>query len=125
MNTGNDCVSITFDDKTNDLIIGTSKGSILIYDFKNLTLKKTLTGHQHWVNCLTLDSSKNFLYSGGNDKKLNIWDIRNDFNLVKTIEDHSDHITSIIYIEQHIVSGGEDNMIFFYDVTNYEQVKKI
>ncbi|ORE08472.1 hypothetical protein BCV72DRAFT_89196 [Rhizopus microsporus var. microsporus] len=85
-----------------------------------LTIEKTLEGHAGCINTLDWSSSGEFLLSGSDDTRLNIYNAYNNFSLQCSIQSgHSANIFSAYFMpntsDRIIISGAGDSEIKFDD----------
>lgn len=59
-------------------------------------LIKTLVGHDNWVRGLAFHPGGRYLVSVGDDRTIRCWDLSRDAELVKTIDEPSNHFVSCI-----------------------------
>ena len=82
----------------------------------------TLEGHDKGVNCLDYFSGgdKPYLITGGDDKKIKIWDYQNK-SCVNTLEGHTHNISAVCFHPELplIVTGAEDGTVRLWHSTTY------
>lgn len=74
---------------------GSRDKSIRIWDSRG-TLIKTLMGHDNWVRGLVFHPGGKYLLSVSDDKTLRCWDLAQEGNLVKTLDDAHGHFVSCL-----------------------------
>lgn len=68
---------LLYDENNKDILIsGSNDSKIRLWNLKNGSIIKTLTGHTRNVRCLLL-YDKNTLISGSDDKTIRIWNLCN------------------------------------------------
>lgn len=99
---------------SSEVISGSYDHNIIIWDYEENKIKSTLKKHHDWV--MSLETSKDhndFLFSGGADKMINIWNI-NTYDLIFQLEGHTNFVSSLKKISSDILlSGGYDLSIKF------------
>jgi WD40 repeat protein len=76
-----------------DIVIGSSRGLLSLWDVEMSRTKMTLKGHSSSVDTASVSrKDPNFLVSGSNDLSLKLWDLRTRNN-VSTIKGHTLDIT--------------------------------
>jgi centriolar protein POC1 len=48
--------------------------TIKLWDVDTLKFRSSFVGHTNWVNCAKISNDMNLICSGGEDKKVIIWD---------------------------------------------------
>jgi WD40 repeat protein len=99
--------SLVWNNKTN-FASSSADGTIIIWNTEKVEPIKVLTGHIGYV--WSIDWKKNVLVSGGNDKKIFVW---NTNTYVKQeLTGHTGYVLSVnIDDKRNIISGGADNTI--------------
>ncbi|CAH1762642.1 4060_t:CDS:10, partial [Entrophospora sp. SA101] len=83
---------------------------------------RDLKGHFSCVNSLSFShDGGNYLISGSDDRRILLWDTYDDIESIKPkkcFKAHSSNVFSAIFdsSNKHILSCGNDNTIFYYDV---------
>eukprot|EP00911_Craspedida_sp_UC1_P002761 UC1_evm1s2025 len=83
------------------------------YDRFPDVIAMTLIGHTSDVWSVALDA--NIIVSGSSDKTINVWDRKNNYNLIKTLTGHTDEVRSVALDANVIVSGSNDKTIKVWD----------
>ena len=73
---------------------------------------KTYHGHTGWVYCMAIEGD--FLFSGGDDNKVRVWDMRNQMCL-KALSAHRNGVTSIVMCNGHLFTSAFDHYIIKWD----------
>ena len=95
----------------NRLVSGSDDKTIKIWNVEDGTVKRTLTGHTHYVNALKgLDNGD--LVSGSEDGTIKIWDVGT--GLVKKEMDVDTRINSFEMLQNgDLVSASEESIIIW------------
>jgi WD40 repeat protein len=80
----------------NTLVTGSCDQKIHIYDLQSKKLKNRIDAHDAEIFCMDLSPCGRYVVTGSNDTKVKIWDAWNQFQLVRTIEDHKDYVHSVM-----------------------------
>jgi WD40 repeat protein len=100
-----------------------SNREILIWDTRNETLVKTLTGHSTFVHHL-LKMQNGFLLSASADRTIKVWN-STDWVLTRTLEGHFDSVKCLAELSYDLVaSGSEDGEIRIWDVNKGTHVRR-
>ena len=103
----------------NTIIVAGCEPIIRSYDFVKGDAKQFM-GHRGWVYCLMLHDG--FLYSGGDDNTIRIWDMRTSLQ-VETLDAHRNGVTSIVMCNQMIITASFDHYIVQWDY--HEMLKRV
>jgi len=126
------------------IISGSADETIKIWNLSTFKLVTTLKGHNSIVSSVVVSSVENttdlpdnigkqYIISGSFDKTIKIWDL-STFKLVKTLEGHNYHVTSVTvsnfenattFAEQYIISGSFDGIIKIWDLLTFELVSTL
>ncbi|XP_024024941.1 mitogen-activated protein kinase-binding protein 1 [Morus notabilis] len=114
------------------LAAGDSKGSLHIYDLHTfdytcfqdahdseiLSLSFSLSSKKH-VDSKEVTTGHYFLASGGRDQLIHLYDVRRNFDLIESIDDHSAAVTSVkLACNGHkILSSAADRSLVFRDIS--------
>ena len=91
------------------------RGAIRIYDFRSGQLIKLLRSHTATVFDLAFNADGSRLISGSADNTVKVWDVRNNFRMIRTLKGHSRHIYAVgVLPNEQIVSVGLDKNIFVW-----------
>ena len=102
-------------------------GRIRIYNYQTGELEKVLYGHKNIVADLSFSLDGKYLISGSGDKTAKIWNVKNNFRLVDTINFHSQPIYAVKIIKKRnryfAITAGYDNKIEIYDMQQKKTIK--
>ena len=106
---------------------GTIQNEIEIWNSKNGKIIGKGRGHRGSIFCLKFNAERNELYSGSDDRSVRIWNfqklLESDCEPI-TLWGHTGRVWSVLYVENHLVSGGEDG-IFIWSILNQSKLKFI
>ncbi|CAG0916760.1 unnamed protein product [Notodromas monacha] len=76
--------------------------------------------HDHCVNCVRFLDSRMFV-TGGDDQKINVWDIRNMSDKVHCLHGHDAWVKSLAYIKESrtLLSSAFDGNIFAWEMNRF------
>ncbi len=91
--------------------------NIMIRDPFTAEVQMTLEGHRSFVNDLIFHPTGELLISGGDDKKVILWDLRNG-NHIETVDQHKFMVTSvgINHDGDMIASGDEGGWVYLWKI---------
>lgn len=97
------------------LLISAAKGDnqIKLWDiYSEDDVFQILEGHQDGVNTIALSNNEQFLVSGGEDKTVKIWDIK-ERKIIATLKGHTDSVKTVAISpnNKYIASAGYDKKI--------------
>ncbi|MFK8037534.1 MAG: caspase family protein [Crocinitomicaceae bacterium] len=70
------------------------RGEIMMYSAISLSLKHVLKAHLQAVNCVDIDNSGNYMVTGGNGKRIILWDL-NRMEMIRTFKSNIFRISQI------------------------------
>ncbi|KAF8820280.1 WD domain, G-beta repeat-containing protein [Cardiosporidium cionae] len=87
-------------------------------------LHRVISGHQGWVQCLSVDPTNEWFASGGNDRLLKIWDLASG-TLKLTLTGHINTIRDLAISSRHpyLFSCAEDNRVKCWDLEQNKVVR--
>ena len=115
------CVRVSPDGR--HLVSGDRSGNIRVHNTNNLNTVCTIEAHDSEVMCL--DFGGNYLASGSRDRLIHLFDVKNKFEFLTTLEDHSSCVTAVRFLspaasEWKLVSCGADKSIITRSVQEEE-----
>ena len=105
------------------LVSGDKEGKIVLWDFKNNTILKTLTFQKGIVTSLKFSPDGKYFASGGIDNKVYLYDISNNI-VLHVFTDHTDDITSVCFSPDGklLAAASGDKTISIYDLMNNQLI---
>ena len=81
------------------LALGDIQGRLRIYLIKEFKLVKEIQAHEQEIGCMDFTPENelelNFLATGSRERYIHVYDIKNDYNLIVRLDDHSSSVSSI------------------------------
>ncbi len=106
---------------------GKNVGRIRVYNYQTGELEKVLYGHENAISDLSFSLDGKYLISGSGDKTAKIWNVKNNFRLVDTINFHSKQVYAVKIIKKRnryfAITAGYDNKIEIYDMQQKKTIK--
>lgn len=66
-----------------------------------------------------------YLYTGGDDRRIKIWDISKDFANVEDLNGHEDGVISLEFADGMLYSGSFDHLILSWDLKEmYNRIRE-
>jgi len=98
------------------LVSGDQSGKIVIWDFDNNKILKTLNYHKGLITSLKISPDGQYIVSGGNEKKVFVYDIKMD-SVIHTLTDHTADITDVEFSQDGRIfaTASGDKTIKIYD----------
>jgi len=112
----NDCpLSLSY--WNNTIVIGSTKGDILIHDAITGSQKAVLRGHTDYVKSVTFSSDGILLVSGSYDKTVKLWDVQTG-GVIRTFHGHTRGVLSVSISADHtiIASGSFDKTLCLWNI---------
>jgi ribosome biogenesis protein YTM1 len=102
------------------ILVSGAERSIRLYDPKaGNDVKAAFIAHTGWVTAVSwAPDSPNRFVSASHDTSLRVWDVRSSATPLYEMTGHSDKVLACHWQGQHIVSGGADNQLKFYNMSN-------
>ena len=116
---GNAPTSLSFSADGAFLAIGTTQGSIEVWDMSSRRKMRTLRGHSDGVTALSWNSF--VLASGARDGEIISWDVRQRNAMVARFQAHSSEVCGLKWSPNgsQIASGGNDNIVNVYNSDSF------
>ena len=111
------------------LICGGEEGEVALKSFTTLKTLHSIKAHSKRINSLAF-SQKGYAASAGSDKILKVWKIKKiekNYFLEEAadLRQHNDEVLSVLFNDNEIISGGEDGVINFWDLSGGTLLKSI
>lgn len=108
------------------LVSGGRDSTIVIWDFVNNKILKSLTFQKGIITSVVISPDKKYLASGGTDNKIFLYDIEKE-GVIYEFYDHSDDITSIKFSPDGklFASASGDGLINIYDAENFKLITSL
>ncbi|HAG80859.1 MAG TPA: protein kinase [Cyanobacteria bacterium UBA12227] len=92
----------------------------------NLSLLKTLSGHNSFVNYLEISSDKQTLFSASVDKTIKVWDLSTG-KTIRTLEGHTSLVNYLVISPdgQKIFSASADKKIKIWDIDTGKEIRTL
>jgi katanin p80 WD40 repeat-containing subunit B1 len=117
--------ALTFTQSDDQIVVGSNRGSMNIWDLNTLKSNNChklvgccLKGHTIEVCSFYADrKNENIIASGSFDTNVKIWDLRSK-NCIHTLKNHSRKVSAlnIALDSRTIVTGGEDGVVYTFDI---------
>ncbi|KAI1123925.1 WD40-repeat-containing domain protein [Nemania abortiva] len=114
--------SIRFSGDGRELVAGTNKRSIIVYDIESRRVLHNIVGHEDDVNavCFADKSSPHILYSGSDDTTIKVWD-RRSMGDGREAGAFVGHIEGLTYMDskddgRYLLSNGKDQTMKLWDL---------
>ena len=114
--------SVRFSGDGRELVAGTNRNSIVVYDIESRRVLHSVIGHEGHVNavCFADKSSPHILYSGSDDATIKVWD-RRSMGDGREAGAFVGHIEGLTYIDskgdgRYILSNGKDQSMKLWDL---------
>ena len=103
-------------------VSGDNDGNILLWDSraKSSSYKLNTNGKG---GILSLDVNEYFL-AAGYGTEIAAWDLKTMKRIGKNSSAHSDLVSCVKFYENYLISGGEDNIINIFDISNGNELNK-
>lgn len=100
------------------LAVGTNSGQLQVWDTVKVKMLKNLSGHDGRVGSIAWNSR--FLSTGSRDKSILHRDLRTKNNFEAKLAGHKQEVCGLkwSFDEQQLASGGNDNKLLLWSVTN-------
>jgi len=107
--------------------LGTSDNYIVVLSEDGEKLLDHWKAHENSVFSLCLNHDGKYLISGARDAHLNIWDLQQPYQLIKSIPAHNFTINAIVLspYEDILVTGSRDKTLKVWDAYSFDLLKVI
>lgn len=105
--------------KEENLAVGSWDNTVGIYD-SEYSRNRTLTNYDNAVTCMDIDSSGNFLFAGGKNGIINLWELSEQSEVEKKRIDTNAPLHSVSYVDKWVqyVFAGTEKGFAIYDLTS-------
>lgn len=114
--------SVRYSGDSRELVAGTSRSSVIVYDIESRTVLHNVVGHDDDVNavCFADKTSPHILYSGSDDKTIKVWDRRSMADR-RAAGAFVGHIEGVTYLDskndgRYLLSNGKDHSMKLWDL---------
>ncbi len=119
---------MAFSKRRNELAIGASDGNIYIIDIENFAIKNTIKeAHDNSVFAIHYSPDEKYLWSGGRDAHLKIWDLAKKKENIFSEPAHWFTINAIVFSPdgKFAATASRDKTIKIWDAENFKLLKVI
>ena len=118
---------IAINDFDNCIAIASSDGFIRIFDLVSMEQKLEFEAHKMAANCVRYSPDGRFLLSGGRDAHLNVWDVKENYRLLKSIPAHNFAIYDIVYAPDGklFATASRDKTLKIWDSQTFELLLRV
>ncbi|MBC7862734.1 MAG: WD40 repeat domain-containing protein, partial [Bacteroidia bacterium] len=111
----------------NEILLAEGSGKTIVLNAETLQIKTEFQSHEHATNCFLTDEKSHTLFSGGRDAHLKLWDLKNNFSLIRSIPAHNFAIYKIIDLEplEIIASASRDKTFKLWNKNNMEILLRV
>ena len=98
----------------NYIICGADDKKIRVYNYNTMEKVKEYEAHQDFIRCIVCHLKLPMFLSSSDDNTIKLWDVENDFKLIRTYEEHKDFVMKIaINLKDYsmFASGSTDKKI--------------
>lgn len=120
--------TIAFSEKRGELAVGSSDHTIYLLDANTLALKRTLeNAHNNSVFSVAYTPDNRYLFSGGRDAMLRVWDTDNDYSLISEQAAHLFTVNHLVFSpDGHLLAtASRDKTIRIWNAHSLELLKVI
>ncbi|MFN8344723.1 MAG: WD40 repeat domain-containing protein [Spirosomataceae bacterium] len=119
------CIAVN--PKSREIAIGYSDQLIRIFGTDDLELKHTLISHTNSVFSVQYSPDGNYLLSGSRDAHLKVWEVSNDYRLLKDIAAHLFAINHIVFSPDSslFATCSMDKSVKVWDASSFRLLKVI
>lgn len=102
------------------------KETIQIWELKNNSLWKTLSGHESGINSIEYSSDGAFLASASDDGTIKLWDSETG-QLIRTLDNHRNGIKDIVFSSdgELLIAGSSKGQITVWETKSGKLVKQL
>ncbi|XP_038067895.1 E3 ubiquitin-protein ligase TRAF7-like isoform X2 [Patiria miniata] len=108
--------------KNGKYLFSSGYSTIKVWHVNTLESVTTISGQHHWVRALTLEPSKEVLYSGSHNTVC-LWDATGQFNLKRKLEHEYGSVYALAITSKYIIMGSYNRNMQLFDVITHQHVK--
>lgn len=118
---------LALDAEENTLAVASGDGMIRVFDAATLNETASFKAHDLSANTVAFHPSGKHLLSGGRDAHLNIWSIKDNYNLVQSIPAHNFAIYSIAFSPSRnlFATASRDKTIKLWNADTFEFLLRV
>ena len=111
----------------NELALCDGNGSLHILNLPDFSTIKSFKAHELSCNCVIYHPDGKHILTGGRDAHLNIWNLKNNYELVQSIPAHNFAIYDIKYLEGKNIfaTASRDKTIKLWNVDDFSFILRI
>lgn len=104
---------------TNQLVAGTQRGTLQIFQKENLNLVQSLEAHAGPVLAMDVLPDGQMMVTGGSDSRVNLWDWKAG-KIKAAFLGHTGKVTQVLFdpLQQQVLSGSEDSTVQIWDISS-------
>ena len=103
-----------FMSEKNYIICGADDKKIRVFNYNTMEKVKEFEAHQDFIRCIVCHLKLPMFLSSSDDRSIKLWDVENDFKLIRSYEEHKDFVMKIaINLKDYsmFASGSTDKKI--------------
>lgn len=111
----------------NKIAIASSDGFIRLFDLSSMDLTFEFEAHKMAANCVRFSPDGRFLLSGGRDAHLNIWNVNENYSLLRSIPAHNFAIYDIVFSPDGklFATASRDKTLKIWDSQSFELLIRV
>jgi WD40 repeat protein len=117
--------AVTADPEGGQIFIGASDHRIIVLDAQSFRLRHSWQAHENSVFALQLQPGRRHLISGGRDAHLKVWDLENEYQLIKSLPAHNFTVNDLALSpdRQYFATASRDKTVKVWNAETYELLK--
>jgi len=118
----NDVRDIALNSNYTLLATADNDGFIMTYKYPEIVKLKMIYAHNYSVSSVIFTYDNSRLISAGDDGLVKIWDVNDNFNIIKIIEAHNNYITKLSCDRwaHFLITASEDKTLKVFDLNSYQ-----